>query len=273
MNDRTNAADHEGRLNQLRDDLRAEQLSLDDVLAPLTDEQWQLATPSPGWSVADQIAHLAFFDAAGTTAILHPDDFALDVTRLYEGATRLGYDEYTMGNFRSLNPAQQLDTWRHHRATLNDAAASLSEGDRLAWYGPSMGAVSFLTARLMETWAHGTDVANGLGVAREPTDRLRHVAQLGFMTRKWSYTVRGEDLPAGLVRLDLTSPMGEHWLWGLEDADDSVSGSAEEFCLVVTQRRHLDDTTLETGELGRHWLLRAQAFAGGPSQGPQTRST
>lgn len=273
MNERTAAADHESQLNHLRDDLRAEQQSLDDALAPLTDEMWQLATPSPGWSVADQIGHLAFFDAAGTKAIVHPGDFALEVDSLYEGVTRLGYDEYTLGDFRSLNPVQQLDTWRHHRAQLNDAAASLSEGDRVAWYGPSMGAVSFLTARLMETWAHGTDVANALGVTRTPTDRLRHVAQLGFMTRKWSYTVRGEELPAGLVRLDLTSAAGEHWLWGVEDADDSVSGSAEEFCLVITQRRHLDDTTLETSELGRHWLLRAQAFAGGPSLGPQARST
>jgi uncharacterized protein (TIGR03084 family) len=136
-----------------------------------------------------------------------------------------------------------------------------------------MGAVSFLTARLMETWAHGTDVAEALGVTRQPTDRLRHIAQLGFMTRKWSYNVRGEELPAGTVRLDLTSPSNEQWSWGVPDADDCVSGSAEEFCLVVTQRRHVDDTSLTTGELGRDWLLKAQAFAGGPSEGPQVRSS
>ena len=31
------------------------------------------------------------------------------------------------------------------------------------WYGPSMSARSFVTARLMETWAHGMDVADALG--------------------------------------------------------------------------------------------------------------
>jgi uncharacterized protein (TIGR03084 family) len=265
-------SNHVSQLDVLREDLAKEQRSLDDIAATLTNEQWQLPTPSPGWSVADQIGHLCFFDGSAATAILHPEDFALHVKNLYEGAASQGFDEYTLNSFRALDPGEQLKWWRRSREALDDAAASLREGDRVEWYGPSMGAVSFLTSRLMETWAHGTDVAETLGRTRPPTERLRHVAQLGFMTRKWSYTVRGEELPVGLVRLDLTSASGEHWLWGVADADDSVLGSAEEFCLVVTQRRHLDDTSLKTGELGRHWLLRAQAFAGGPSEGPQARS-
>jgi uncharacterized protein (TIGR03084 family) len=265
--------DHASQLDVLREDLAKEQQSLDDALATIADEQWLLPTPSPGWSVADQIGHLCFFDGSAATAILHPEDFALHVQGLYEGVASQGFDEYTLKSFRDLAPVEQLNLWRREREALDSAATSLREGDRVAWYGPSMGAVSFLTARLMETWAHGTDVVDALGVPRPPTDRLRHIAQLGFMTRKWSYTVRGEELPAGLVRLDLTSPSNEHWLWGVADADDSVVGTAEEFCLVVTQRRHLDDTALKTSELGRHWLLRAQAFAGAPSQGPQARSS
>jgi uncharacterized protein (TIGR03084 family) len=125
----------------------------------------------------------------------------------------------------------------------------------------------------METWAHGVDVADALRVSHSSTDRLRHVARLGFMTRKWSYTVRGEDLPEGEILLDLTSPTGDQWSWGDDGAVDTVRGSAHDFCLVVTQRRHIDDTSLATGDLGRHWLLRAQAFAGAQSDGPQARSS
>jgi uncharacterized protein (TIGR03084 family) len=124
----------------------------------------------------------------------------------------------------------------------------------------------------METWAHGVDVVDALGVARAPTDRLRHVAQLGFITRRWSYTVRGETAPPGTVRLELKGPRGDLWRWGPDDAEDSIEGSAEEFCLVVTQRRHPSDTSLLAGELGTNWLQRAQAFAGGPSEGPPPRS-
>jgi uncharacterized protein (TIGR03084 family) len=134
-----------------------------------------------------------------------------------------------------------------------------------------MGATSFLTARLMEVWAHGTDIIDALGLTREPSDRLRHIAQLGFITRKWSYVVRGEEPLAGDVRLELVSPSDQLWTWGPEVASDTVRGTAEDFCLVVTQRRHLDDTSLETGELARHWLLRAQAFAGAPTIGPVER--
>ena len=56
-------------------------------------------------------------------------------------------------------------------------------------------------------------------------------------------------------------------LWP-DDATELVKGSAEDFCLVVTQRRHLDDTTLDATPLAREWLLIAQAFAGPATDGP-----
>jgi uncharacterized protein (TIGR03084 family) len=131
-----------------------------------------------------------------------------------------------------------------------------------------MGAKSFLSARLMETWAHGTDVVDALKASRPATERLIHVAQLGYNTRRWSYQVRGDTMPPGEVRLELQSPAGATWTWGPDAADDTVSGLAEEFCLVVTQRRHVEDTSLTAGALGADWLIRAQAFAGAPTSGP-----
>ncbi len=156
-------------------------------------------------------------------------------------------------------------------STLADAAATLTDDDRVAWYGPSMGSKSFLTARLMETWAHGQDIVDAVDADRPATDRLRHIAQLGFITRGWSYLNRGLEVPAGTVRLELTGPAGDTWVFGPDDADDVVTGDALDFCLVVTQRRHLDDTALTTGELGRDWLAIAQAFAGGATDGPAPR--
>jgi uncharacterized protein (TIGR03084 family) len=268
------AAGDEGakELETLRRDLADEQRSLEEVVAHLTLEQWSAPTPSAGWSVGDQIGHLAFFDASAATAISDPQRFNAELTELIAGATAQGIDEYTLGDFRALSPEDRLSHWRAKRELLDQAAATLREDTRVVWYGPSMGAKSFLTARLMETWAHGVDVVDALGVQRPPSKRLRHVAQLGYITRGWSYSVRGEKAPDGEVRVELSGPSGETWSWGNEDADDTVRGPAEDFCLVVTQRRHLDDTALETGPLGRHWLVRAQAFAGGPTDGPKPRS-
>lgn len=168
---------------ELNRDLTAEQQALDDVLAPLTDEQWSLQTPSPRWSVADQVAHLTYFDRAAVTAMGDPDALTAEVEALI-GALGTGsaadsaeaMDRHTLEQYRVLTPAELLATWRRGRSQLSDAAMSLDDGDRVPWFGPSMSSRSFLTARLMEVWAHGQDVCDAVGVAREPTARLAHIA-------------------------------------------------------------------------------------------------
>ncbi len=252
-------------------DLVEEQGALDEIVCGLSADQWALPTPSPRWTIAHQIAHLAYFDRAAVVAITSPEAFKELVTEMWEAAS--GGDEVidalSLTPLLALGPKGLLADWRASRRELAAAADRLTDDARLFWYGPSMSARSFLTARLMEVWAHGQDVVDTLGVERPATDRLRHIAQLGFLTRGWSFTNRGQVPPRSEVRLALTAPSGAPWKWGSEDAPDAVSGSAEEFCLVVTQRRHLDDTALKvTGEAARSWLVSAQAFAGPPTDGP-----
>lgn len=263
-------------LPDLIDDLEAEQEALDTVVAELSDDGWARTTPSEGWTVAHQVAHLTYFDRAAATAITHPAAFAADREELFTagmaGAEEM--DRVTIGDFLTLGPSALLATWRGGRSDLLAAARGLSDGDRVEWYGPSMGAKSFVTARLMETWAHGQDVVDALAgdrdvPARPPTDRLRHIAQLGVITRGWSYAVRGATAPEADVRVELDAPSGASWTWGPDDAADRVEGGAEDFCLVVTQRRHVDDTGLHvTGDAATDWMRVAQAFAGGPTEGP-----
>ena len=111
------------------------------------------------------------------------------------------------------------------------SVSRIDNDTRIAWYGPSMGSKSFLTARLMEAWAHGQDVVDAVGATREPTERLRHIAQLGFITRGWTYMNRGLDVPATPVRAELALPSGDVLEFGPEDADESIVGTALDFCL------------------------------------------
>jgi uncharacterized protein (TIGR03084 family) len=257
------------------DDLVAEQQALDAVVAPLTPDQWSLPTPSPRWSIADQIGHLTYFDTTAALAISDPDAFVAHRTELTSRLTtdELAVDELTLGAFRLLTPLEQLTEWRHRRDELERAGRTLADSTRVEWYGPSMGAKSFLTARLMEVWAHGQDVCDAIGVDRPPTDRLRHIAQLGVITRGWSYLVRGEQPPDTQVLVELAAPSGAIWTWG-EAGPNRITGPAVDFCLVVTQRRHLDDTSLIVqGDDARDWMSKAQAFAGGPTTGPAPRGT
>jgi len=247
-------------------DLAAEQQSLDDVVVELALEQWDTPTASPGWRVRDQIGHLTYFDGTATLAISDEARFQASLESLMSSGDRME----AMTLFRDLTSEELLARWRANRRELLDAAAGLQDGQRVPWYGPSMSAKSFLTARLMECWAHGTDVVDAVDGHRPPSDRLRHVAQIGFITRGWTYANRGEEVPSGDVRVELTSPSGaDVWTFGPDDAEATVRGPAEHFCQVVTQRRHLDDTDLVVeGEVARDWLAKAQAYAGPPSEGP-----
>src|SRR3546814_304821 len=114
----------------------------------------------------------------------------------------------------------------------------------MPWFGPPMSPTSMATARFMETWAHALDVYDALGIEPEVTDRIRHVAHLGVRTRGYSFVNNGLEAPAEEVRVELTAPSGEQWTWGPEDAPQRVSGSAYDFCKLVTQRVHRADTDL-----------------------------
>ena len=157
------------------------------------------------------------------------------------------------------------------RADLIATFAALDPRARLPWFGPAMSAASSLTARIMETWAHTQDIADALGVTREPTDRLRHVAHIGVGARAFSYAVHGKTPPAAEIRVELTGPDGTRWTWGPPEAENRVTGPALDFCLLVTQRRHRDDLALAIdGPAATEWMAIAQAFAG--AAGPPERS-
>lgn len=255
----------------VRADLIAEQDALDDALSSLDPSAWATPTVSPRWSIADQIGHLAFFDRTAALAITDPDAFRVHVGELLATlGDELATDQAVLGKFREMPPPELLETWRANRARLAKASELLEDDTRVIWYGPSMGAKSFLTARLMECWAHGQDAVDAAGVQREATDRLEHIARLGFMTRGWSYVNRGMEIPNVEVGVRLTSPSGAEWSFGPEGTAERVSGPAEDFCLVITQRRHVDDTNLVVeGAAARDWMLKAQVFAGPATDGPE----
>jgi uncharacterized protein (TIGR03084 family) len=253
-------------LRELLTDLLAETRVVDDLLAGLDDEGWELPTPAEGWSVRDQISHLAYFDEAATLAAVDPDRFRVDAAELM--AVGAGFPDEVAARFRTMPPAELLDWFRRARQELVSAFTDIDPKARLPWYGPDMSAASSVTARLMETWAHGQDVADAVDVRRIPTARLRHIAHLGVSTFGFAYRLNGRAVPETPVRVELTAPDGDVWTWGPEGVADTVTGPALDFCLAVTQRRHVDDTTLlVTGPVATDWLTIAQAFAGAPGPG------
>jgi uncharacterized protein (TIGR03084 family) len=256
-----------GPVDALCNDLAAEHDDLDRIVA---GADLGVPSPAPGWTVGDQISHLWFFDQQALLAMTDPDRFAAHAARLRaEMETGTGTD-MSVEPGRALGADELLERWRADRRRLVDHARTVDPKARVPWYGPSMSARSFITARLMETWAHGQDVADALGVGRVPTDRLRHVAHIGVGARAFSYVANGRAPREAEVRVELVAPSGDQWTWGPPEASDVVRGPALDFCLLVTQRRHRDDLALEVeGDAANEWMAIAQAFAGPPGHGRQ----
>jgi uncharacterized protein (TIGR03084 family) len=245
-------------------DLAAESAVTRALVAGLEEAGWRAPTPAAGWDIADQISHLAYFDEVAVQSAVRPDEFRAALT-----AARDHFDpDLIAARYRDRAGVELLAWFDTARAELLGTFATMDPQQRLPWFGPAMSAASSLTARLMETWAHTQDIADALGVTREPTSRLRHVAHIGIGARAFSYAARGQAMPGTPVRVELTAPDGTAWTWGPADAPDRVSGTALDFCLLVTQRRHRDDLALAVaGPAAQQWMAIAQAFAGPPGPG------
>ncbi|MEU9077407.1 TIGR03084 family metal-binding protein [Kitasatospora sp. NPDC004745] len=257
-------------LTGLLDDLRAESAVLDALVADLPADGWARPTPAEGWTVAHQIAHLAWTDDWTALAARDAEGFGTALGEHFGALLDAGTDPVEAGAAEgaAAAPAALLARWRAGREAALAALAAAPADQRLPWFGPPMKPASMATARLMETWAHGQDVADALGVVREPTDRLRHIAHLGLRTLGFAFQLRGLPVPEQPVRLELTAPDGGSWTFGPAGATDLVAGPALDFCLLVTQRRHRDDLALTaTGPVATAWLPIAQAFAGAPGKG------
>ncbi|MER6814484.1 TIGR03084 family metal-binding protein [Spirillospora sp. NPDC000708] len=253
-------------LHSLLADLAAEGDSLDALVAPLPAARWAGPTPAEGWTIAHQIAHLAWTDGQAVDAATDADAFAHHLEQAV--ADPAGYVERGAREGAAADPADLLARWRDGRRRMVEALAAVPPGTRLPWFGPPMSVPSMATARLMETWAHGEDVADALGVRREPSARLRHVAHIGVRTRDFAFRNRGLEPPAEEFRVELTGPGGEKWTWGPDGAAQAVTGPALDFCHLVTQRRNRADlAVVATGADADRWLDVAQAFAGPPGPG------
>jgi len=256
------------QLDEVLADLWAESAELDLLVGGLAADGWATPTPAEGWTVAHQIAHLVWTDEAAHLAATDPDEFTATLKQAMESPT--SYVDEGATEIATLPPAELLIHWRQTRVELADALKAVPAGEKLLWFGPPMSPTSMATARLMETWAHGQDVADALGITRQPSSRLRHVAHLAVRTRNFAYLLNDRTPPSAEFSVELQGPDGQQWSWGPEDADQRVTGSALDFCLLATQRRHRDDLDVRAvGAEAEEWLGIIQAFAGPPGKGRQ----
>lgn len=232
----------------------------------LDEDTWNMPTPAPGWRIADQVAHLTFIFHLAGTAASDPAAFAKIAARAtndFDGAVDAGLREHNQ-----FPPDQLLTRFRASGQASVDALAAVPEGAVVPWLVNPLPAAVLASAGIMEVFGHGQDIADALGVRREPTGRLRHLVFFAFLTRDFGYLSRGLTPPVEPFRIEVTSPTGELWAFGPEDAADRITGPAEDFCLLATRRRHRADLALKAeGAEAERWLDIAQAYRGPAGEG------
>lgn len=254
------------RVQEIVADLAAASEELDQLVADLTPADWAQPTPAAGWTIAHQIAHLSWTDCVAALATTDPESFNGLVAEV--ATDPFGFVDVAADKEADRPPDEILDRWRTARSALADALVQFPDGTKLPWFGPPMSATSMATARLMETWAHGLDVADALGVAVQQTDRIKSVVHIGVRTRDFTYVNNGKTAPTTEFRYEITAPSGELWTWGPDTATDIIRGPAVDFCMLVTQRRALADLDLDVvGTRAHEWAGIAQCFAGPPGPG------
>ena len=253
-------------------DLRAEGDDLDRLLATLAPDDWSRPTSFKGWTVWDVVAHLHFSDHMGMTSLRGEAAFR-ELMRNVADARRSdaakSMAQFTREWLGAISGDALRARWRTLLGSLCDALAAADPETRLAWAGPGMRPRMFATARQMETWAHGSEIYDLLGVRRIETDRLKNVAAIGVRTYGWTFANRKLDLPGPAPHVRLVAPSGATWAWNDRQPDNAVEGDALEFCQVVTQVRNVADTKLTvTGLPAQQWMAIAQCFAGPPEDPP-----
>jgi uncharacterized protein (TIGR03084 family) len=246
-------------------DLAAESDYLDAVVAA-PEVSFGTETPAVNWTIGHQIGHLIWTDRVAALACSDPELFAEQRESFLASPAMTA--EAAAQSEASRPKDELLGDWRSGRDALQSELGARKSDERVAWLGPPMSVTSLAVSRIMETWAHGVDITDTLGQPPGQSPRLRWVADLGVRTRNFAYRNRGLAAPDEHFRVELSSGHGEVWAWGPEEAADRISGSALDYCLLVTQRRHLDDLGLTiTGSKAQDWASIAQVYAGPPGPG------
>ena len=255
---------------QKAEDFRTETRVLAAALAMQQADVFERVTQFKSWTVNDVLGHLHFFNAAAEAALQGPQVFQdLMAPAMAALKARAPILDLQFPWLDGLTGTALFEAWQEGAERLADAYATADPKARVTWVGPEMSALSAITARQMETWAHGQEIFDLLGLERPESDRIRNIAHLGVVTFGWSFQVRGAAMPELLPHIVLTAPSGVIWTWNTPQSDNRVEGTAVDFAQVVTQVRHLEDTELRcTGPIATEWMRHAQCFAGPPVAPP-----
>lgn len=253
-------------------DFKDESEALYTLLKPLSDADFNQKTLFKDWTLSDILEHLHMWNWAANESLVNEEGFVRFIEKAMPSIVNSGsIKTFERDWIDGLSGQALLEAWRDFYLETSERFINADPKKRLKWAGPDMSVRSSITARLMETWAHGQAAYDALGVVRENTDRIKNIAVLGVNTYGWTYAARSDTPPGSMPFVKLVAPSGDVWEFGEPSESERVEGLAVDFCQVVTQVRNIGDTALKVkGDIASDWMSKAQCFAGPPETPPAT---
>ena len=252
------------------EDFKEESISLYEILQDQKDEVFTSKTQFKDWTINDVLYHLHVFNNAAYLSLTDEVRFSEFMKDFYNaiksGVTAREYEKKLSNN---LSGKELITLWKDEFSRVAEAFSMADPKKRVKWAGPDMSVRSSISARHMETWSHGQEVFDQLGVDRINTDRIKNIVIIGINTFSWTFINRSLEVPEKVPMIILNSPSNKKWEWNTDNNNDSIIGDASDFCKVVTQVRNINDTNLKVeGDVAKKWMSIAQCFAGPPEDPP-----
>ena len=182
--------------------------SLAELGTGLTDADWAVATPCPGWSVGAQYAHMI-----GTESMLlgrpNPEVDAGSPAHVRNQIG--GFNEVWVAALAGRPRAEVLELFEEVTSERRRALAAMTEDDFSAESWTPVGRADyrrFMQIRVFDCWVHEQDIRDGIGrpghesgpVVEQAVDEIVRAA--GYLVGKKA------GAPAGsTVRIELTGPV------------------------------------------------------------------
>ena len=252
-------------------DFVEESEDLEQLLFSINDQDYELETQFKKWTISDILRHLHLFNQAADLTLKDGEMFQkmfLELKSLRANGVSLLETQRRM--LDDLSGRQLFEKWREGFRVLGKNYYQSDPKKRVQWAGPNMSARSSITARQMETWAHGQAIYDLFGLDRVESDRIKNIVHLGVNTYGWTFVNRGLAIPEPAPHIKLISPSGDRWEWNEFQEQNIISGFAVDFAQVVTQVRNIADTKLLVeGKSACTWMAIAQCFAGDAEDPPK----
>jgi uncharacterized protein (TIGR03084 family) len=227
--------------------LAAQHAQLAELVDACTGADWERPTRCEGWDIASVLAHLALTDEGAIASARGEFDHHADGLLGARERQTISVDAAAAAQVeaeRAVGGEKIRQRWHDASATMQAVFRAGDPHRRVTWVAGTLSLQTLATTRLSECWIHTDDIADALGIALPPTDRLRFIARLAWRTLPYAFQ-RADMTLHGPVAMELRGPQGEQWRYDPDGpAVTTIRGSATEFCEVAARRRDPADTSL-----------------------------